>query len=497
MRLTTLTLVAFVIGVGPGWGEERSKDDLLQNAPAPKPAPFDWLVSVAQAAVPKNDHVDSPTGTLQSRPLTGGAVLTPLAPQTSEQKEQADAITAWQRSAQNKVVIPPLTIVAPPVTGEPTVSQSTQGVTSTEIRFGMVGPFTGPVKDSGRNLMIGVETAFHQVNDAGGVNGRQLKLFTADDGYEPSRTIDAMRRLYEQDKVFGFICNFGTATAEVAAPYALEHKALFFGAFTGSAILRHDPSDRYIFNYRAAYAEETSAILRYLVTVKRIRPEQIAVFAQDDGFGDAGYDGVQREVRRLFVGKAINVLRLGYKRNTVDVGSAVTKILERRHTLKAVIMVATYRGAAKLVEKTRDAMPNLIYTDVSGVGSTSLADELVLLGPKYANGIIVTQIVPSIDSYSSIVLAYKNALDKAFPGEKVDYVSLEGYISASILIEGLRRAGSKIDTDSVVESLQSMHNFDMGLGSLVSFSLSDHQASHKIWATVLDEKGHYQEINLE
>lgn len=496
MRLTTAALVALVIGAGPAWGGERSKDDLPRGVPAPDPASFGWLVPVAQAAVPRTDHADSPMRSLQLQPSTGGAVLTPLTPQTSEQKEQADAIAAWQRSAQSRAAVPPLTIVAPPITNEP-AGQPVQGVTSTEIRFGMVGPFTGPVKDSGHNLMVGVETAFRQVNDAGGLNGRQLKLLTADDGYEPSRTVDAMRRLYEQDKVFGFVCNFGTATAEVAAPYALEHKALFFGAFTGSPALRHDPSDRYIFNYRAAYAEETSAILHYLVMVKRIRPDQIAVFAQDDGFGDAGYDGVQQEVRRLYGGKAIDVLRLGYKRNTVDVANAVTQILARRQTLKAVIMVATYRGAAKLVEKTRDAMPNMIYTDVSGVGSTSLADELTLLGPKYANGVIVTQIVPSIDDYSSIVLEYKAALEKAFPGEKTDYVSLEGYISARILIEGLRRAGSKVDTDSVVEALQTMHSFDMGLGSLVNFSLSDHQASHKIWATVLDEKGHYQPLNMD
>ena len=468
---------------------EKLTDQVQSDTARPTPSPFGWLMPVAQAAIPKSDPEDSSASTASARPVTGGAVLTPMAPQTPEQKEQGDALAAWQRSAQNKTTAPPLTISgsqAPLVTSAP---EPVQGVTGSEIRFGMVGPFTGAVKESGRNLMIGVETAFGQLNDAGGVSGRQLKLITADDGYEPSRTLDAMRRLYEQDKVFGFICNFGTATAEIAAPYALEHKALFFGAFTGSPILRRDPSDRYIFNYRASYAEETSAILHYLVMVKRIRPDQIAVFAQEDGFGDAGYDGVQKEVRRLYGGRAADVLRLGYKRNTVDVADAVAQINARRSNLKAIIMVATYRGAAKLIERTRDTMPALIYTDVSGVGSTSLSDELTLLGPKYAAGVIVTQIVPSVDSYATAILDYKAALNRAYPGEKPDYVSLEGFISAKILIEALKRAGPNLDTEKVVDALQGLRDFDLGLGTLLSFTLSNHQATHKIWATVLNGTG--------
>ena len=476
---------------------ETSQTQAPTDAPITSSAPFGWLVPVAQAAIPRHDHLDPPVSSVSPRSATGGAVLTPLAPQNPSQKEQADAIAAWRASAENKATLPPLIINGPQDSADSTPSEPVQGVNANEIRFGMVGPFTGAVKESGHNLMIGVETAFDQVNDAGGVNGRKLKLITADDGYEPSRTVEAMQRLYEQDKVFGYICNFGTATAEVAAPFALEHKALFFGAFTGSAVLRRDPPDRYVFNYRAAYAEETAAVLHYLVMVKRIRPDQIAVFAQNDGFGDAGYDGAQREVRRLYAGRATDLLRLSYKRNTVDVVDAVAQIAARRNTLKAIIMVATYRGAAKLVEKTRDEMPGLIYTDVSGVGSTSLADELTLLGAKYAMGVIVTQIVPAVDSYATAILEYKSELSKYFPGEKSDYVSLEGYISAKLLIEGLKRSGPQIDTEKVVEALQGLHNFDMGLGTLLGFSLTEHQASHKIWATVLDGTGHYQPLSLE
>jgi hypothetical protein len=128
-----------------------------------------------------------------------------------------------------------------------------RGVTNTEIRFGLAAPFSGPAKELGHQMKLGIESAFNSVDEHGGIDGRQLRLVTADDGYEPARTADAMKELYEKNQVFGIIGNVGTPTAAVALPYALERKMLFFGAFTGANLLRHDPPDRYVFNYRASY----------------------------------------------------------------------------------------------------------------------------------------------------------------------------------------------------------------------------------------------------
>jgi ABC-type branched-subunit amino acid transport system substrate-binding protein len=119
-------------------------------------------------------------------------------------------------------------------------------------------------------------------------------------------------------------------------------------------------------------------------------------------------------------------------------------------------MVAAYRAAAKFIEKTRDVYPTMIYTNVSFVGSTALADELMLLGPRYANGVIVTQVVPAVDSYASTVLKYKTALAKYFPGVPPDYVSLEGYVAGSVLLEGLKRAGPQLNTEKLVEALEGL-----------------------------------------
>src|SRR6476620_7663603 len=371
-----------------------------------------------------------------------------------------------------------------------------RGIGEKEIRFGIAAPFSGSARELGRQMKLGIETAFNRINEAGGVDGRMLKLFAADDGYEPGRTLEAMKQLYEKDQVFGVIGNVGTPTSAVAIPYALERRMLFFGAFTGANVLRNDPPDRYVFNYRASYVQETDAVVRYLVKIRRLQPRQIAVFAQQDSYGDAGFAGVSKAFRAMGANDGA-ILRLNYARNTVDVDAAVAALKLQKTPVKAIVMVATYRAAARFIEKTRDAYPGLIYSNVSFAGSTALADELMLLGSRYATGVIVTQVVPAVSGSSSVVLEYKNALAKYFTGEAPDYVSLEGYVSANVLIQALKRTVPQLDTEKLIDNLESMRNLDLGLGTSLGFGRAEHQASHKIWGTTLDENGRFQHIERE
>jgi branched-chain amino acid transport system substrate-binding protein len=376
-----------------------------------------------------------------------------------------------------------------------------RGVTANEIRFGISAALSGPTKELGQNMQRGIVAAFNIANANGGVHGRQLRLIAADDGYEPARAAETMKQLYEKDQVFGVVGSVGTPTAVVALPYALERKMLFFGAFTGAGLLRNDPPDRYVFNYRASYAEETAATMDYLVKVRKLKPEQIAVFAQQDAYGDSGFSGVAKAVRSLG-GNDSTILRLNYQRNTVDVDEAVAQLRAHnsnrsRIPIRAVIMVPAYRAAAKFIEKTRNLYPDMIYTSVSFVGSTALANELMLLGKKYATGVIVTQVVPAVDGHSSLVIEYKNALAKYFPGESPDYVSLEGYVAASVLIAALKQNGPQLDTERLVATLENLRDLDVGLGTPVSFGRSEHQGVHKVWGTQLTETGQYQPIDLQ
>ena len=364
------------------------------------------------------------------------------------------------------------------------------------LTLGMSAALSGPSKELGRQMKLGVDTALAVANEAGGVAGRKLELVALDDGYEPARTKEAMKELIEVRKVFAIVGNVGTPTAEVAVPYANEKKTLFFGAFTGAGLLRKDPPDRYVFNYRASYAEETATVVRWLVEVKKIRPAEIAVFAQQDSFGDAGFTGVAKALRKY--GRAPDeILRVGFKRNTLELQEAVDGILKNRKTVKAIVMVAPYRPAAKFVEEIKRQQLDVIFSNVSFVGATAFAEEMRQLGGKFASGVIVTQVVPPIDSNATSVIGYRNALQKYFPGEKPDFVSLEGYIVGSLFVEGLRHAGANLTTDRVIEALEGIHDLDLGIGTKLSFGPSEHQASHKVWGTILNEAAQYQVLDLE
>jgi ABC-type branched-subunit amino acid transport system substrate-binding protein len=357
-----------------------------------------------------------------------------------------------------------------------------------EIVLGMSAPFSGASKEMGKGVRTGIEVALAAQNEAGGVHGRTLKLVPMDDGFEPARTAAALKELVENRKVFATIGCVGTPGAAVAVQYVNEKRVLLFGAVSGASFLRQTPPERYVFNYRASYAEETAAIVRYLVEVKQIQPARIAVL---------GFEGVARVMRRYRRDPA-KLTRVSYKRNTADVDDAVRTIAQRAKELGAVVMVATYKPAARFIEKLRDAgVGHLVFTNVSDVGSNELADELAQLGPGYAEGVVVTQVVPPPTSKATTIMRYQEQLRRYAPGEKPGYLSLEGWIVARVLIEGLQRAGKDLTTDALIDALEGLRGIDLGIGSPLGFGPSEHQASHVVWGSVIDAKGTLQPLALE
>jgi branched-chain amino acid transport system substrate-binding protein len=327
-----------------------------------------------------------------------------------------------------------------------------------------------------------------------------------------------MQELIDQRQVFAVIGNVGTPTSVVAAPLASQRKTLFFGAFTGAPALRQDPPDRYVFNYRASYREETAASVRYLASVQKIAPEQIVVFAQEDSFGDAGFEGVAKAMRQLS-NSGSEVLRVGYKRNTADVDAAVSQVVRyndkteiikvgsgsnettraQKHPVRAVVMVATYRAAAKFIQKMKD-IPRLnktLFFNVSFVGAEALADDLRAANPALCPGVYVTQVVPPYDSGATGVRRYREALATFQPQAQPGFVSLEGFIVGSTFIEALKRAGARLTTEKLVDTLEQFSDVDLGFGSRLAYSLSEHQGSHKVWGTRFDEKCSSQAADLD
>jgi ABC-type branched-subunit amino acid transport system substrate-binding protein len=371
------------------------------------------------------------------------------------------------------------------------------GAPPPDIVFGMSGPFSGPARELGRDLEAGIQTCFHQVNDAGGIGGWHLKLVALDDGYDPDRALANMHELFDKHRAAGVVGNVGTPTGQKVLPYVVDHDLLFFGAFTGAKFLRRNPPDRLVFNYRASYDEETAALVKYLLDVRKIAPEALAVFAQQDAYGDAGFEGVARTFRQRGLDPD-KTLRVGYVRNSLDVTAAVDGVLARPG-IRAVVMVPTYQPAARFIQRVKSARPDMIFGNVSFVGSTALAEELRELtgGVTTGEGVIVTQVVPPVSSNSAAVSHYRDLAKRYFPSQRPSFVSLEGFIAASILVEGLRRAGPTAKTDELVAALESIKDLDLGIGTHLGFAPSEHQASHKVWGTVIDAEGGLKEIELD
>jgi serine/threonine protein kinase/ABC-type branched-subunit amino acid transport system substrate-binding protein len=382
-----------------------------------------------------------------------------------------------------------------------------RGVTDDAITLGMSAAFSGASRELGNRMKLGLDTAFAAINDAGGIAGRKLRLLALDDGYEGARALANVKELIDGRGVFAIIGDVGTPTAQGALPFVLANKTVFFGAFTGSELLRRDPPDRYVFNYRASYEEETAKMINYLIDVKKVPDRGIVVFAQNDSYGDAGFAGATKMLRRK--GHDDDVLRVGYDRNTLKVDDAVARVVEyhdtplrpgdavRKHPVKAIVMVATYKAAARFIQKIRDRKIDALLLNVSFVGSGSLAEELGELGPAYTQSVIVTQVVPHHDSGATGIIRYREALRRYHPDQNPDAVSLEGYIVGELFAEGLRRAGRDLDTEKLVDALERIQSFDPGIGGSLSFGMSQHQASHKVWGTQLDESGAFRSIDMD
>lgn len=354
-----------------------------------------------------------------------------------------------------------------------------------EIKIGMSTALSGPASALGNGVKAGVEAYFNKINKAGGVNGNTLTLEALDDGYEPEKCAPNMRKITDAG-VLAVIGNVGTPTAIVAVPIANEKKTLLFGAFTGAGVLRQSPPDRYIINYRASYAEETAAMVDGFLKIG-IKPSEIAFFTQNDGYGDAGYKGGIAALKANGYADAESLPHGRYTRNTVNVEDGLTTIAGAG-TPKAIIMVGAYKPCAAFIKMAKEFFPDAIFANVSFVGSIPLANELGDAG----EGVVVTQVVPHFESDLSGIVEFQK--DMAAAGGKASFVSLEGYLAAKIFVEGLKKAGPSPDRENIIDALETLTDLDIGIGVPVSYSKSNHQASHKVWPTII-KGGKYVALN--
>ena len=351
-----------------------------------------------------------------------------------------------------------------------------------EIVLGMSTALSGPAADLGKNMQRGVLTGLERVNRAGGVKGRQLRLIALDDGYEPTRTAPNMRKLIEKEQVLAVIGNVGTPTAIAAIPIANEQKTLLFAPFTGAGVLRKAPPDRYVINYRASYAEETAAMIDPLIKIGHLKPKEIAFFTQRDGYGDAGFVGGIAALKRHGLKDENAVVHARYERNTLAVENALANILFASPPPRAVIMVGAYAPCAKFITLAKESGMEALFLNVSFVGSAPLARELGNKAPH----VIVTQVVPHPQEKNLLIVKeYHEDLQKMDQPTTPTFGSLEGYIASRIFVKALKNVQGQPTRENIIDALEGLKAFDIGLGKPLHLTAIKHQASHRVWPTIL------------
>lgn len=342
------------------------------------------------------------------------------------------------------------------------------------IVLGQSAAFSGPAAQLGIQMNIGAKIYFNALNASGGVNGSNVELRTLDDGYEPERC-KANTEKFIKDDVFGLFGYVGTPTCLAALPLVVDSRIPFFGPFTGAEALR-EPFHKSVFHVRASYYDETALIVKQLTSLGL---KKIAVFYQNDAYGKAGLEGVTRALKA----QDLAPVALGtVERNTVDVAQAVKEIAPKMPD--AVVQISAYKSCAAFIREARKAGYGGTFFNVSFVGTQALADEL----GKEGRGIMVSQVMPfPFSTTTTISREYIDAVKKAGDAQP-NYSSMEGYLAAKVLTEGLKRAGRSPSREALVTGLESIQKTDFG-GFSVEFGPRDHVASRFVDLSMLTEDG--------
>jgi ABC-type branched-subunit amino acid transport system substrate-binding protein len=351
----------------------------------------------------------------------------------------------------------------------------TPGVTSNEILIGSCSALEGPSHALGTAQIKGAEAYFDLINQEGGVAGRKLRLVAYDDSYDPAKTETCFKRLQSQN-VFALGFFVGTPTALKYLPLAEEAKIPVVGLFTGAPAL-YSPLRHWVVNVRASYAIETREQIEGLW--KNLGYKKFAVIYPDDAFGAAVLDGVKGALKT----EGAEPVAVGsYPRQTADAEHAIQSV--RAANPEAVMIVGPANTVGPIVQKAHAGGWKPLFLTVSFVGT----DDLILQAGADAEGMVVTQVMPPyyLTELRTVAL-YRKALAKYFPGEQPGFVSLEGFVDAMVMVEGLKRAGKDLTRDGLIKAIETMHQMDLGLGPKLKldYSSRNHAGLEAVIPTVI------------
>lgn len=345
---------------------------------------------------------------------------------------------------------------------------SQEGVSDTEIKIGNWGPQSGPAAAWG-TVTKAMDAYFSYLNDQGGIHGRKLTLVTRDDGYDPARTVSAVREMIDRENVFAFAAGVGTANGLAALPLIKRAGIPWVGPATGSEAFA-EQSEGFVYATFTDYEVEATLMTRY--AVEELESSNIAIFYQNDGYGQAGLRGLEAEIELLAeAGEAVTAGdKVSYERGATDV--AVQALRLAGSGADTVLLFSDPAAASALLNEFHllDYQPQILAT-------VTLLDPSLLSNPGMQGAMFTSFLrLPSVilgeglgdpiadQNFMDIIVAYA-------PEIATDpFRALAGIALTEPLIEAIRNVGPDLTRAAVMAELQAMDGFSTGMYHNISFA---------------------------
>ena len=347
------------------------------------------------------------------------------------------------------------------------------GIGKDIILIGRSAGMTGTIAARMKPATEAMTAYFNQVNAAGGINGRKIKLINVDDGNDTKRAVENTRKLIMEDKVFALFSPSGTPTTQALLPVATSLQVPLVGSTSGADSLRKP--NKYFFHLKGSYGDEFSKMAEHLKTTGVAR---VVVMYSDDGAGREGRDLAEAALQKQGM-KALALI--GFKPG--EVKAAIDRMAKMD---PQALILPSVAGPGVEFYKEFVKLPNRpqVFT-----WSIMVVEGIYKEVGEKAYGLVVAQIVPSpADRSFGVVRDYQDLLKKNGLSDG-GYSGMEGYISARVLVEALKRAGKEPTRDKLIATLEGMHDFDLG-GEVVNFG-PDHVGRRFVELTIVGKDGRF------
>ena len=351
------------------------------------------------------------------------------------------------------------------------------GITADSIIIGQAAGFTGPVAGAVKEQTAGAQAYFDYVNLKGGIHGRKVVLESMDDGFDPKRTAGVVQELIEKKNVFAMFLSRGTPTIEAAYPVLEAAKVPLIGPSTGASPM-YNPPRRYLFPVRASHRSETLKIVPQLIAMGINR---IALVYTDDSFGQDGLAGVQEAMKS---NNLAAVAVANHVRGTTKVEEAVAAIAKAEP--QAIIMIITADAGVAFIKQMKKTGRSPVFLTLSNNSSNAFIKNL----GEDGWGVAVSQVSPYPFSAAMAISHEFQDVIKGKADVAPSYSSMEGFIAAKVLVEGLRRAGAKPTREKLIAGLESMQRYDMG-GIDVTYGPQLRSGTSYLDLTIISKTGRF------